>query len=77
MDFDIKNMRARFASLRKERDKIEKALKPLQDQKTKVRTEAAAAEKALSDKIIKARAPLVDIDTEMAMLNRLLKGKTQ
>lgn len=77
MDFDIKKMRARFAALRKERDKIEKTLKPMQDQMTKLRTDAAVAEKALADKIIKTRAPLVDIDTEMSMLNRLLKGKTQ
>lgn len=71
-----KSMRARFAELRKERDAIEAKTQPLKDERAAIRAEAEKKERALAGKIKAAEKGLPEIDREMAMISRALKGRT-
>lgn len=74
--FDTEKMRARFAELTKERAKIEAKTGPLRDEQAKIRAEARAAEEKLIGKIHSAEEGLPEIDAELAMISRALKGQT-
>jgi hypothetical protein len=73
---DSNAMRARFAELVKQRDAIHAKTDPLQAQRAKIRSEATKAEADLADKIKAAQSGLAEINDEIAMISRALKGKT-
>lgn len=74
--FDATQMRARFAELKARRDAISAKVDPLHEERAKIRKESSEAEARLAGKIKAASSDLAEIDEEMAMLSRALKGRT-
>jgi hypothetical protein len=69
-------MRDRFAELGKKRETILAKSGPLREARDKHSNDAAAKERQMNARILKAEEGLVDIATEMAMISRALGGKT-
>lgn len=74
--FDPKNMKARFAELTAQRDKIMSASAPLRTRRDEVQAQLDAAIQPLNAEIKKIEAGLYGIEQERAIIARALGGKT-
>ena len=76
MAFDKKTLRARFAELQAQRATITETSAPLRKQRDDIVNKARDAEQAARKKVATAEAGLFDIDQELAMISRALRGQT-
>lgn len=80
MDYNEDSMRARFHALCDQRDACRKEAQPFRDAYDAKRQEIVAKEKAelspIISKLKEIEAPLFDLDQEIAIIARALKGLT-
>ena len=74
--FDPKSMKARFAELTTQREKIMSASAPLRSRRDEVQAQLDAAIQPLNAEIKKIEIGLYGIDQERAIIARALGGKT-
>jgi septal ring factor EnvC (AmiA/AmiB activator) len=78
-DFSPDALRARFHDLTAEKAALEKEIAPLQKRRDGLAAKMATIEediRPVNEQLKEARAPLYQIDNELAMLTRALGGQT-